>query len=99
MECTGVFDIGCHLSNFATWLKDVLLWVPLKILALLLDGLAFVIESIPAPTFLAGLGTQLGQLPSGVVFFLDVFNVGTGVGIIFGAWILRFAIRRIPFVG
>lgn len=45
------------------------------------------------------VSTSLGSIPSGVWYFLDLFNVSAGIPIIFSAYVARFIIRRIPVIG
>lgn len=87
------------LNEFAAWLKDLLLWVPLKLWELFLDGLASVIEAIPAPDFITNAGGMFAAIPSSVMFFAEPLQLGTGLGIVTTAYVLRFLIRRIPVVG
>lgn len=46
-----------------------------------------------------GLNSLFNQLPSGAWFFLDLFNVGAGIKIMFSAYVVRFVIRRLPVFG
>lgn len=98
MECDWL-DLPCHLSSFSEWLLDVLLYVPEKVWELLLDGLAAVIEAIPAPTFLAALNARLGLLPSSAIYLADIFALQEGIILVIGALIARFILRRIPIIG
>lgn len=98
MECEAWYDIPCHLSNFGDWLITVLLWFPRKIFELLLDGLAAVIEAFPALDALSVFASNAAALGS-LSWLLDVFAVREGVALIMGALILRFLLRRIPFIG
>lgn len=45
------------------------------------------------------LGNTLGGIPSGVWYFLDLFNVTAGIPLLLSAWVTRFIIRRIPVIG
>ena len=65
----------------------------------MLDGLAAVIEAIPVPGFMANLGNYLGGLDSGVAWFAQTLQLGTGLTFVLGAYVLRFLIRRIPIIG
>ena len=47
----------------------------------------------------SALATGLGGIPSGVWFFLDLFNVTLGIPVLLSAWVTRFVIRRIPVIG
>lgn len=51
---------------------------------------------VPDSSSLAG---ALGGIPSGVWYFLDLFNVTAGIPLLLSAWATRFIIRRIPVVG
>lgn len=84
---------------FKDWLRDVLLWVPQKLWDLLLDGLAAIIEAIPAPDFITNASAFFGGIPSGVAYFAAPFQLGTGVAFLVTAYVLRFLIRRIPVIG
>lgn len=46
-----------------------------------------------------GLSGSLGGIPSGVWYFLDLFNVTAGIPILLSAYVTRFVIRRIPVIG
>ena len=87
------------LGEILVWLKDLFLWLPLKITELALDGLALVIEAIPVPSFLNDAPGYLSNIDPTVAYFLAAFEFGNGLAIIFSAYILRFLIRRIPLVG
>lgn len=47
----------------------------------------------------AVLSNAFAQLPSGIWFFLDFFNLGFGLPLLISAWITRFVIRRLPVIG
>jgi hypothetical protein len=47
----------------------------------------------------AALSGALGGIPSGVWYFLDLFNVSAGIPMLLSAWVTRFIIRRIPVIG
>lgn len=86
------------LSSFSQWLINVLLWVPLKLFAMLLDGLASIFEAIPVPDWVSTAQAGLSAL-SPIGYYLNLFAVPQGFATIISAYILRFLIRRIPFVG
>ena len=87
------------LSDILGWLLDVLLWVPQKLYELVLDGLAGVLEAIPVPGWLDGGLSLFTNLPAGIVYFADALAIPEGIGIVLGAYLVRFLIRRIPFIG
>ena len=91
--------MGQILSDFATWLLDLLLWVPRKLWAELLEGLATLVEGLPVPGFIATAQSAFDGIPSSVVFFLDKFAFAEGVAMVLSAYVLRFVLRRIPLIG
>lgn len=86
-------------SGLFDWLKDILLWLAKTIFSSMMDGLASLVESIPVPDFMAQAGSFFGNLPTGVVYFLHYFAVSEGLAFIISALLLRFILRRIPFIG
>ena len=87
------------LEQALEWLLEAFLWVPRKLTELILDGLAFVIESIPVPAFFSNAGGFLGAIDPTIVFFLESFAFAEGMAIVFSAFVIRFIIRRLPVVG
>lgn len=88
-----------YLDKFAQWLKDLLLWLPLKLWEMLLDGLAAVLEAVPVPDFIAAAQGYMSGVGGNVLFVLNLFAVPQGMTMIMSALVLRFVIRRIPFIG
>jgi hypothetical protein len=91
--------MGELLSDFAGWLKDVLLWVPRKLWSELLDGLAALLTAIPTPDFVIQAQAAMGGIPSNVVFFASKFAVPESIAMALAAYAIRFLIRRIPLIG
>lgn len=91
--------MGDLLSDFAQWLKDVLLWVPRKLWSELLDGLAALLTAIPTPDFVIQAQNAFGGLPASVVFFATKFAVPECIAMALAAYAIRFLIRRIPLIG
>lgn len=87
------------IEQILSWLKDLLLWLPRKITELILDGLAALIEVIPVPDWLSNAPTFLAGIDPTIVYFVRGFALAEGLAIVFGAYVIRFLIRRIPVVG
>lgn len=87
------------LDEFAQWLKDLLLWLPLKIWELITDGLASVLEAIPVPDFINQAQGFMNMIPGNILWVLNLFAVPQGMTMIMAALLLRFVLRRIPLIG
>lgn len=90
------------LPKFATYLLDLLLWIPRKIFELLTDGVSAVLTTVFSwfdVSFFASISADLSALPAGILWFLAWFKFAYGLKVIFAALSLRFLIRRIPFFG
>lgn len=83
----------------AQWVFDLLLKLPLHLWVLLLGGLQAAVNAIPVPSFFASAGNYVAQIPSSVAFFAAGFQIPYGLGVITSAWLLRWILRRIPFIG
>ncbi|MCQ4306354.1 hypothetical protein [Stutzerimonas frequens] len=58
-----------------------------------------VIYSLPVPDFIVSAKDALQGIPPSVLFFTSACQVGPGLTMIIGAYVLRFLIRRIPIIG
>ena len=87
------------LESFAQWLLDIFLWVPRKVWAGLLDGLASIVEGITPPEFMNAIAGYAAAVPSGVVWGLDMFAFAEGMAMVAAALLARFLLRRIPLIG
>lgn len=47
----------------------------------------------------SALNNSMAGIPSAVWYFLDIFNISTGLPTILTAFVTRFVIRRIPVIG
>jgi hypothetical protein len=63
----------------------------------IMDTLAAIFESIPVPSFATNIDTM--QLPDFFLYLTDIMQVYSGLQIVMGAYLIRFLIRRIPFIG
>ncbi|WP_343743265.1 DUF2523 family protein [Herbaspirillum huttiense] len=60
------------------------------------EFMAVVVSFLPSGDQLAG---AFGGMPSAVWYFLNLFNIKTGIPLILSAYVTRFTIRRIPLIG
>ncbi|VUD46411.1 hypothetical protein TDB9533_00818 [Thalassocella blandensis] len=87
------YDPSCAL----TWLSDELKALGLWLWESLLNGAAAVFEVLPVPDFMLDAGTI--QIPPGVAWAAEPFQLEYGLTIIVSAYIGRFILRRIPIIG
>lgn len=80
---------------FVAFLMDLPAWAFSKIA----EGIVSFFEAIPVPDFFVSAANAFGSVPSEVVFFAEAFQIGPGVTMVLGAYLLRFIMRRIPFIG
>jgi hypothetical protein len=91
-ECSW-YDPSCSLKWLSDEFKALMLWF----YDALLSGFAVVIEAIPLPDFLTNIPSFV--LPSSVAWASDALNLTYGITVIVGAYVARFILRRIPFIG
>lgn len=94
-ESCEFYDVGCWLGWLAVEIKEIALAVWLEIM----NGFAAVVEWIPVPEFLNQIANSSISLPAGVLYFVDAFALKEGLAIIATAYVARFILRRIPFIG
>lgn len=90
------------LAPLLTWVfRDVV--VKFLVFAALFALVAFLVPKAVAylgnfinPGGLTGAFSAIGP---GVWFFLDFFQLGYGVPLVISAYVARFLIRRLPFIG
>lgn len=87
------YDIPCFMPHILEGLKKA----AISFLDLLLGGLASFFESISAPEFLTNIDSY--SIPPEVSWAASAFQLDVGAGIIVSAYIARFILRRIPFIG
>lgn len=85
---TGVLAYFARIFQWFTGLfKDFMAFVldiPLKILQGFLDGVVYLVNSIPAPSFLTqySLQTLFSHLPDSVLYFVSLFGIPQALGIL-----------------
>jgi hypothetical protein len=87
------------LKTLFGWLVNLIQAMAEWLWSELLGALMTVLNAIPVPSWLSDAPAVVGSIPSGVAFFLQAFEVPSGLAIIFGAYTIRFIIRRIPLIG
>ena len=87
------------IGKVLEWLKDFLLWLPLKLWQMLLEALSGLLAAIPVPSFFAQASAAFSSIDPGVLYFAQVMQLHLGIPMLLGAYSLRFLIRRLPVVG
>lgn len=94
------------IKSFFKWMNDAfdafidfLLNLPEWIFSKLAAGIVSFFEAIPAPDFFTTAAQAFSSVPSSVIYFAEAFQIGTGISMVLGAYLLRFILRRLPFIG
>ena len=100
--------MGVLISFLTGFFTKVLSWLfSAVVLKFLIFGIVFlsITEVLPLIiTFLmpeqsTNIGSLLSNVPSEVAYFLSFFKVDVGVKLMLSAYLARFIVRRIPFLG
>lgn len=82
-------------EQLATWLIDVIF----MIFGWLWDALMFLLDSLGLPEQIRTSATAFDAIPDSVWYFMNIFQIQFGLGLIIVAYLIRFMIRRIPVIG
>lgn len=93
MDACVFYNPSCTIDWWKQELKDFYLWAYDNFMG----GLASLVESIGAPDFL--LNMQAVAMSPTVSWFLQYFEIPYGLTVIASAYVARFILRRIPFIG
>jgi len=91
-ECSW-YDYSCGFEYLVNEIEMLILGFFID----LMDGLAALFELIPVPEFVTKIPTY--QLSDFFLYLTDILQVYEGCQIVMGAYLVRFLIRRIPFIG
>lgn len=58
-----------------------------------------ILQAIPVPDFLDGLGPLMAQIPASSLYWLEPVHLGFGLGLISSAVTAAALLRLIPYVG
>lgn len=94
------------MTGFSDWLlsilQDILQFFVDAVVAVA-DWLYQALLDLISTSFIVGLITSAGDLftaidPS-VWYFMSIFEIPFGISVVSSAYLLRFLVRRIPFIG
>lgn len=60
------------------------------------EFIGFIADKLPS---FSGLNDVFNGIPAGLWYFLDLMQFSSGFSMVLSAYLLRFMIRRIPFIG
>jgi len=94
------------ISDFASWLKSIIEQVIAWLVNLLLEIFSWFINAAIYLLDLMGITQKIktashyfDTLPDGVWYFMNLFQVQWGLGLVMTSYLIRFLIRRIPGLG
>ena len=85
--------------DFLNKIRDFFIWLFDYTLDAIFNGIIAILSYIPVPEFIADMSSNANAINGMASYYLGVFKVGTGVSIILSAYLIRFIIRRLPFIG
>ncbi|WAB95621.1 DUF2523 family protein [Pseudomonas putida] len=94
------------MTSFAQWLISIIeqliqfiLDLPLIIGEWFWQGLLYLVSNSKIVPLIEASGDLFSNIDPGVWYFLNLMHLPYGLTMVTGAYVLRFLVRRIPFVG
>lgn len=87
------------LNSILDWFVEWAEWIPKKLYSSAMSGIADFIHALPVPDFMNEAAGAFAGIPQTVMYFASAFELAFGVQVVLSALSLRFALRRIPFIG
>ncbi|MGI9563937.1 MULTISPECIES: hypothetical protein [Pseudomonas] len=91
------------ISDFASWLKaiieQVIAWLVNLLLAIFswfIDAAIYLLDLMGITQRVKIASHYFDALPDGVWYFMNLFQVQWGLGLVMTSYLIRFLIRRIP---
>jgi hypothetical protein len=88
-------DIGCWLD----WASQELKIILINLLDSILQAIASVLALIPAPSWSQNIGSLVANVGPEFWWMAEFFSLSTGISIMMSAMVIRFLVRRLPFIG
>ena len=88
-----------YIQSILVWLLGLIDWILIEVFTVVGAAVVAVLNAIPVCGCFAQATSLMQGLPSGVLYFAQALNLSTGLQSIVCAVLLRFLIRRIPFIG
>ncbi|EBV3304081.1 hypothetical protein DOH45_23960 [Salmonella enterica subsp. enterica serovar Enteritidis] len=91
------------ISDFASWLKviieQVIAWLVNLLLAIFswfIDAAIYLLDLMGITQRVKMASHYFDALPDGVWYFMNLFQVQWGLGLVMTSYLIRFLVRRIP---
>lgn len=90
-----------YLTKLLSWLFSAVIikFIVFGVCFLALTEVLPLLINLLLPQQATNLGSLLSNIPSEVSYFLGFFKIDVGVKLMLSAYLARFIVRRIPFVG
>lgn len=101
-DSCGWGDLVCVAKSIIKWFGRALIAIPELLFNAILCGLLFTLKLLSPIAAIQGWPTLMANVQGAVVgigYACDVFAVKPGLGLIFGALLARFLLRRVPLIG
>lgn len=97
-ECSW-YDLPCVATSVMDWWFEFSVWLTFKIYEKATDGVVQLLNNLPVPSFVLDAVNAMGGIPPAVVFFASALQIKEGIAMILGAYLTRWALKFVPFVG
>jgi len=94
-----VQSLIAFIQQILAWFLQFVDWILIEIFQVVGSAVLAVLNAIPLCGCFNIAATNLQALPSGVLFFAQGLDMAVGIQSILCGLLLRFLIRRIPFIG
>jgi len=92
-------DLLAFINEVLKWLLDLVLWVPREIYAELMESVLGLLQELDTGEGVQLMSSSYGELDGFIRYVIAGLNLEYGLSILFGAYVIRFLIRRIPVIG
>lgn len=78
---------------------DIVLLLPQLFFQWVGEGVVEFFNWLPVPGFISGASDMFSSIPADIAFYGSALQIGPGIAMVLSAYVLRFILRRIPFIG
>ena len=88
-----------NIVNGLNWLGNKIAAMFMELLSWLLEALFYVLSLLPLPDWFTNPGDIAAMVPADLWYFIHLFKIPYGISVAVSALVIRFIIRRLPFIG